>query len=75
MSQRAFGIFIAFATMGHISIETESVIKAFGLLSGVLNTLLAQGLKRLQFATLNFEVGYDRAALILGCHGILLSLN
>jgi hypothetical protein len=76
MSKCALGIFVAFTAMGHITIETESVIETFGLLIGILYTLFAQCLKRLKFAALNLEVGHDRTALILGCHlGILLISN
>ncbi len=72
MCQHSVGIFVALAAMGHISVETESVIKAFGFLTGILNHFFAQSLKRLKFAILGLEIGHDCAALILGCHGILL---
>ena len=37
--------------------KTETVIKALGLLAGLLNKLLAQSPKSLEFAGMNLEIG------------------
>jgi UDP-galactopyranose mutase len=75
MGEKSLGTFIAFTAMGLVSVEAKPVIEAFGLYAGFLDKLFTQCLKRLEFATLNFEIGHDRTAIILGCHRILLSLD
>jgi hypothetical protein len=73
MRQHALGIFITFAAMGCVFVKTESVIEAFGFLLGFCHKPLAKRLEGLELATLDFEVRYDCATCVLGCHGILLS--
>ena len=46
-----------------------------GSWSVFFNKLLAHFLKRPQLTALNFEVGHDGAAFVLGCYGFLLLVS
>ena len=72
MGQHALGIFIAFTAMDLIFVKAEPVIKTFGFLIGFLDKSLAQHLKRLELATVNFEIRNDRTAFVLSRHNFLL---
>jgi hypothetical protein len=73
MGEKSLGIFIAFTAMSLVTVETESIIEAFGFLISFLNKPLAQCFKILKFVTLNFEVGHESTTFVLGGHSFLLS--
>lgn len=75
VGEDAFGVFVAFATVGGVFVEAEAVEHAQRFFFCLGNHLWAECFEVSELAVLDFEVGDDGAAGILISHRGKLATN